>query len=83
MRIELLHVPDCPNVAEARRLLESCLRDLRIDAGIEQRETEWPSPTILIDGEDVMGAPQSIEPSCRLDVPTRERVLTGLKRAVN
>jgi hypothetical protein len=81
MKIELLHVADCAHVDEARRTLESCLVEVGIDVTIDQREVEYPSPTILIDGEDVMGAPGAAGASCRLDVPTRERILTALSQA--
>ncbi len=78
MKIELVHVPNCPHVAAARSLLVSCLEDLGIAAAIEERVDAYPSPTILIDGRDVMGEPAAREAACRLDVPTRERVIAAL-----
>lgn len=81
MKIELLHVANCAHVDEARRTLESCLTEIGIDIPIDQREAEHPSPTILIDGEDVMGVPGSAGASCRLDVPTRARILAALSQA--
>lgn len=79
--VELLHIPHCPNTAAARRLLAGCLAELGLTAGIEDREGPFPSPTIQVNGEDVMGIPLSAEASCRLDLPTRERILAGLRRA--
>lgn len=80
MRIEFPHVPQCANEKAARRLLESCLTELHITTHIEDREGEFPSPTILVDGVDVMGAPPAAGAMCRLDVPMRERLLAALRR---
>ena len=78
IRVALLHVPGCPHVDAARSLLQSCLTELGIQPPIEELEGDYPSPTILVNGEDVMGRPPSMEASCRLDVPTRERLLAAL-----
>ena len=78
IRVELLHVPECPHVDAARRLLHACLSEAGIQVGIVEREGDYPSPTILVNGEDVMGRPPTDESSCRLDVPTRERLLAAL-----
>lgn len=81
IRVELLHIPDCPNTASARRLLAGCLVEVGLTVGIDEQEGLFPSPTIRINGEDVMGTPLSAEASCRLDLPTRERILAVLQRA--
>ena len=81
IRVELLHIPDCPNTDAARRLLAACLDEVGIEAGIEDREGPFPSPTVRVNGEDVMGLPPTSDASCRLDVPTRERILAALRRA--
>ena len=81
LRIELLHVPNCPHVADARLLLTSVMEELNIDASIEELEGAYPSPTIRVDGVDVMGEPASKEASCRLDVPTRDRLIAALARS--
>jgi hypothetical protein len=78
MKVELLYVPGCPNVNNARLLLRACLHEVGLEASIEEREGDYPSPTILLDGQDVMGSPASVAAACRLDVPTRERVLAAL-----
>ncbi len=82
MRIELLSVPNCPHVDAARRLLREYMTMLNIQAEIEEREGLFPSPTVLVDGRDLMGAPESGAPACRLDIPTRERILVGGATAV-
>ena len=82
MKIELLHVPECANVDNARQLLRSALTELSLDEEVEEKEGAYPSPTILIDGRDVMGRPDGIGASCRLDVPTRERLIGALQSAL-
>jgi hypothetical protein len=81
MTIELLFVLGCAHVDETRRTLVSCLNELGMDEAIEEREGRYPSPSILVDGQDVMGPPASAEASCRIDVPTRERILGALRRS--
>jgi len=80
MKIELLHVAGCPHVADARHVLLACLVEFGISETIEEREGAFPSPTILVDGDDVMGEPASKDASCRLDVPTRERIAAAIQR---
>lgn len=81
MRIELLHVPGCANLEMARHLLSSSLAELGLDEPIEEQKGAYPSPTILVDGMDVMGRPEAVGASCRLNMPTRERVLAALQAA--
>lgn len=78
MRIELLHIEDCPGRTAASRALEAVLDDLRVsDAVVEQRLLAdgddlraagfAGSPTLLIDGEDaVAGAAPVDELACRM-----------------
>lgn len=82
MNVELLIAPDCPNAPAARALLAACLHRLGLDVRVWERVGEFSSPTILVDGVDVMtggngGPPMS---ACRLDVPTEARVLAALQR---
>ena len=79
MKIELLHVSDCPHVDTARALLRECLTELQLDVAIEDKEGAYPSPAILVDGVDVMGAPAFMAAACRLDVPTKHRLLVALR----
>ncbi len=81
MRIELLHVSECPHVDATRALLSECLAELKLDVTVEDEEGSYPSPTILVNGVDVMGAPASQSAACRLDVPTRHRLLLVLRNA--
>ena len=81
MRIELLSSPGCRHAAAARKNLTDCLTALGMDVPIIDRVGPHLSPTILVDGIDVMrpeaGAP--IGYACRLDLPTPQRVLNALR----
>lgn len=81
MRIELLTSPGCRNAAAAKQTVTDCLTTLGIDVPIIERVGRYPSPTVLVDGVDVMrpeaGAP--IGNACRLDLPTPQRVLDALR----
>jgi hypothetical protein len=81
MHIELLSAPGCPHAAAAKATITDCLSTLGIDVPIIDRVGRYPSPTVLVDGVDVMrpdaGAP--IGDACRLDLPTPQRVLDVLR----
>ena len=81
MRVELLLSPDCPNAAAARAVLVSCLTRLGLPTAMRERVGAYPSPTILIDGIDVMTGRVPAPPrhACRLDVPTESRVSAALR----
>lgn len=80
MKIELLSVPGCPNVGPVRKLLADCLDRSGLSLTVTERVGDFPSPTLLIDGVDVMGAQrEGTHTSCRLDLPTEERILAALR----
>ena len=74
MKIHLLHFEGCPNVDAARAALRHALAAEKLDVHVEEIDVEgddapewahgWGSPTILIDGQDVMGQTRSSESSC-------------------
>jgi hypothetical protein len=80
MVIQLLYVPECPNVGAARSALERALKSYPdappvtevdvTDPGTPAHLRAWGSPTILVDGVDVAGedAPEGegIAPCCRV-----------------
>jgi hypothetical protein len=81
MRIELLTAPDCPHAAPARQVITDCLTSLSLDVPIIDRVGHYQSPTILVRGVDVM-RPEAAAPAgdtCRLDLPTPQRVLDVLR----
>ena len=79
MTIELLYVPGCPHVDNARQMLRECLDELGLGVAVQERVGDFPSPTITVDGADVMGKHSLAGATCRLDLPTRDRVLTALQ----
>ncbi|MFB9386494.1 alkylmercury lyase [Pseudonocardia petroleophila] len=83
VRVEVLHHEGCPLFASALELVRDCVREEGVDAVISERVARYPSPTVLVDGRDVMGDPRDATDvdACRLDVPTRERVADALRSA--
>jgi hypothetical protein len=82
MTVELLLVPDCPNAATARTVLAESLSALGLDITVMERVGDHPSPTVLVDGVDVMtGVAEAPSTGCRLDVPTAVPVLAALRAA--
>jgi hypothetical protein len=80
MRVELLHHAGCPRAAAAHQLVRQCLSALGLPDPVLVQVGDYPSPTVLINGTDVMRpeAELSEASACRIDVPTRERVLAAL-----
>jgi hypothetical protein len=76
MKIHLLHFEGCPNVDAARVDLREALAAEALTARSGEIDVEgadapewargWGSPTILIDGQDVMGQARSGSSCCRL-----------------
>lgn len=96
VRIELIGFEGCPDTPVLRRRLAAAagslsLRFEEVDllrlAGEDPRRA-WPSPTILVDGADLMGMPRPAEtfPACRYypDGPPSEREIRAeLKSALS
>ena len=84
MRVELFQFEGCPLAPAAYRLVRQCLIALGIPDPVLVRVGDGPSPTVLVNGTDVMRP--AAEPSdvrvCRIDVPSRERVLAALRAAI-
>lgn len=82
--IELLSVADCPLADRVRGLVHRCLAIAGVDAQVAERVGAYPSPTLLIDGIDVVtGARLADNPCCRFDLPTTEQILIALGNAKN
>ena len=81
IRIELLHTTECPHVDSARLLVRACLAELGMNATIEEQTGAYPSPTVRVNGRDVMGPPAGAGDLCRLDLPTHDRVVAALRGA--
>lgn len=76
MQIQILYVPDCPNLPAARSRVQLALRDSGLRAVVEEIEVAsfedadrrgmHGSPTILIDGHDPFASGDEVSLSCRL-----------------
>ncbi len=92
MKVELIYFEGCPNAAPARNNLERAVAD----AGCGCKITEWKqgdakapdyirhygSPTILIDGKDIMGVSDGGADTSRLyegGVPSVATIQAALK----
>jgi hypothetical protein len=79
LRVEILHVPDCPLVDRLLAQVEAVLEAMACDVQVRLVEGDYPSPTLLVDGLDVTtGAPVAGEPCCRLDLPSSQQVRAAL-----
>ena len=76
-------MPDCPNLAPVRTVLYAALAELGLPAEVvEVVVGDYPSPSVLINGVDVMGETAGeASAACRLDLPTVEHILGALRRA--
>lgn len=81
MTIEIVYFEGCARAPAARGLLDRCLEKLGITVPVDARTWDGPSPTIRIDGVDVMAVSLPNVCACRLDLPTDERLLGALERA--
>jgi hypothetical protein len=82
VRVQLLHVRDCPLIQRVRDTLDDCLRQVAFTVRVDELEGCYPSPTLVIDGIDVAtGAPPPREICCRFDLPTRAEIADALNRA--
>jgi hypothetical protein len=81
MRVELFHHAGCRWAPAAHQLVRECLIALGLPDPVLVRVGDHPSPTVLVNGTDVMrpAAKLTGARACRIDVPTRERVLAALR----
>jgi hypothetical protein len=81
MRVELLLVPDCPHAESARALLARCLAEAGLAVPVVERVGDYPSPTVLVNGVDVMTGRVGFRDAgaCRLDRPTPQKVFAALR----
>ncbi len=83
MIVELRSVPDCPNVAPVRAALLASLAELGLAVRVTELVGDYPSPSVLVNGVDVMGVGvEGQSAGCRLDLPTREDLRVALRRAM-
>lgn len=82
VKAELRAVPDCPHLAQVRTALYAALADLGLPVVVTEVVGDYPSPTVLINGVDVMGGTGDGPAACRLDLPTVERLRAALRHAI-
>ena len=82
MTVEVLYFTGCPNAASTLELVRRCLARLALQIDVVEHDGNHASPTVRVNGIDVMGAPSTWELSCRLDIPTEEKVSAALRRAM-
>jgi hypothetical protein len=80
MRVELLQHQGCRSAPRTHQLVQQCLTALVIRTPVLVRVGDYPSPTVLVNGTDVMGRAPALTSTraCRLDVPTRDQILAAL-----
>ena len=81
MRVELLHHHGCRFAQATYLLVQECLVALGIPTEVLVRVGEYPSPTVLINGTDVMRPTEELTEvrMCRIDMPTRDQLLATLR----
>jgi hypothetical protein len=83
LSVELFSHPGCPLIQQTRVVLRECLEQTGVSATITERVGSHPSPTVHIDGVDVMGDP-GLGPgvfACRIDTPTPIVLTAALLKA--
>jgi hypothetical protein len=80
--VELRSVPDCPNLEPVRAAVYACLAELGLPPDVIEAVGEFPSPSVLVDGVDVMQAGGAGSAACRLDLPTTDDIRAALRKAM-
>lgn len=77
--VELWYVSDCPLIDRVRTALRECLARTGLDVEVQERQGPYPSPTLVINGIDVVtGSMPDSGMCCRLDLPTHDQIHTAL-----
>jgi hypothetical protein len=88
VRVELVYFTGCPNVPPMRELLRRCLAQIGVSEEVFEINTDTAtvpesyrqlgSPTVLVDGVDVLGNHSGGAESCRLQLPTEAQLMAAL-----
>ena len=81
MNVEVFYFKGCPHAASALALVRACAERLGIAVAIMERDGDFPSPSVRVNGRDVMGEPGASGRACRCDLPTEERIAAALLEA--
>jgi hypothetical protein len=89
MRVELVYFTGCPNVPSMRQLLRRCLEACGLDPEIVEVNTQDPttlasyrrfsSPTVLVEGVDVLAGTTSDAEACRLEMPSEAELIAAIR----
>lgn len=80
-RVQLYVDSDCVLADRVRSDLLACLVEAQLDWPVtEYRDTDRVSPTLLVDGADVLD-PLPRGRGCRLELPTRSQIRAALARS--
>lgn len=83
VRVQLLHVPDCPLLDRLRMNLRQAMADHAISVIVDEHEGDYPSPSLLVGGIDVAtGKPPAPGACCRLDLPNADVIAIALRHEV-
>ena len=98
--VKFLSFEGCPLAPEALRVLEAAVNQLRgrlhiaiehidlMDPGTPIKFKRWGSPTILLDEQDITGAPPGDANNCRIypgpgGVPAAQEIVQALCRKID
>lgn len=80
--VELRSVPGCPNLPATRQRLLDVLDTAGTPWTLTEREGDYPSPSILVNGVDVTGAPVGGPAVCVLHPPTADQIRAAIEDAI-
>jgi hypothetical protein len=80
--IEVRYFRGCPNIGDALAVVRRCVAALGLDVEIVELEGDYPSPTVRVNGSDVVGDPGTLGRACRCELPTAEAVMDALRAAM-
>jgi hypothetical protein len=83
LTVQILHVPDCPLRPSARRAVGRAAASIGAPVHNAEVEGAFPSPSVVVDGEDVTGTSITGGAQCRLDLPTEQQIRVALQRALS
>lgn len=78
--VQLRRVADCPHAEPVRELVRRTAAASGVTVELEELVGDYPSPTVLVDGQDVTGVPPAEGGFCRLDLPTELQIRAALLR---
>jgi hypothetical protein len=81
VRIEVMVVAGCPHAAEALAAVRRCIARLGLDVAVIESQGDHPSPSVRVNGRDIMGEAVTAGPACRLDVPSEAQLMRALGAA--